>query len=117
MTQNINRQIDVKQLGRRIKAQRETRNLTLKMLGEAVGVHYTQISRIERGDSVLMSKNLQKICNYLGLSTTFECPTTQSQELKQKLEMLVRTWPQSEPLLWNILDSVQAAFDAKKFEM
>ena len=57
--------MDMKQLGRRIRSARKERNLTLENVSIAVGVDHSQISRIERGENSKISKNVQKICDFL----------------------------------------------------
>lgn len=85
--------------------------MTLKMLGNATGVHYTQISKIERGEGILLSKNLRKICEFLSIPTSVMPRTADADELAEKVQALVQSWPQSEKLIWSILEGVQTALE------
>src|SRR5471030_756468 len=103
--------MNLKQLGRQVSAARKARRMTLKTLGEATGVHYTQISRIERGEGVFISKNLRKICEFLLISTSVVPKAVNADDMTEKVQALVQTWPQSEQLIWSILEGVQAALE------
>jgi transcriptional regulator with XRE-family HTH domain len=57
-----------KVVGEQLRAERKRRSLTLEQLSVSVGVHYTQISRYERGKfSRASAENLQKLCTFLGV--------------------------------------------------
>ncbi len=106
--------MDMKRLGVAIKSARKHRGYSLKSLGDAVGVHYTQISRMERGAGALLSKNVRKVCKYLQVpvpsaSGEFEC-----EDLVRKVQDLVQAWPQSEKLIRAVVESLEAALDSSK---
>jgi len=42
--------------------------LSQRELGDLAGMHFVQISRIERGEQIPTAFNLYKICNVLNLS-------------------------------------------------
>jgi transcriptional regulator with XRE-family HTH domain len=50
-----------------VRAARERIGLTLQAVSLPSGVDYSQLSRIERGDFKMLSKNVQKICKYLSV--------------------------------------------------
>ena len=54
-------------LGARIKALRQSRNLTLDMLAERSGVSRAMISRVERGESSPTAALLDRVCAGLGI--------------------------------------------------
>lgn len=54
-------------LGARLKALRQSRNLTLDMLAERSGVSRAMISRVERGESSPTAALLDRICAGLGI--------------------------------------------------
>lgn len=114
MSKRFNHSTDVKLVGRRIMQARKDRGLTLKDVSRHVGVHYTQISRIERGHAALLSKNMQKICIFLDISDVVIFPADGSIDLPQKVETLIRKWPACEELLLSILDGVEAAFKLRE---
>jgi transcriptional regulator with XRE-family HTH domain len=113
MTTLFNSQIDSNLLGRRIMTARRERGLTLKCLGESVGVHYTQISRIERGGATRLSKNVQKICKFLNVAIDVDRSTKAAESLLHKVEQLIGEWPESEQLIRSILDVMEGALRSR----
>jgi transcriptional regulator with XRE-family HTH domain len=113
MSSQFNTQIDLNLLGRRIMKARKDLGLSLTYLGERVGVHYTQISRIERGDTARLGKNMQKICKYLNIEVYAARPTEAVTNLSHRVEKLVSEWPESEHLISNILDGIEEALKSR----
>ena len=113
MTKRFNHPEDVKMLGRRLKKARKARGLTLNELSERVQVHYTQISRIERGQASLVGKNMQKICKFLGISATSVNSPDAVKELPQKVEALIHKWPESASLLLSFVDAIEATLRSR----
>jgi len=103
--------MNIEQLGRKVNTARKARGMSLKTLAEATGVHYSQISRIERGEGVFISKNLRKVCEFFSISTSVVPKAVTADDLKEKVQGLVQTWPQSEQLIWSILEGVQAGLE------
>lgn len=64
MTRKLNAH-SAQQLAKCIREERMARGLTLVQLGSACGVHHSQLSRIEQGKVVHVSKNMEKICTFL----------------------------------------------------
>lgn len=60
--------MDIKAVGKRIKAAREAQHLTQAQLAELVGLSTNHISVIERGVKALKLDNFVAIVNALGLS-------------------------------------------------
>lgn len=114
MTTRFNHSEDVKLLGRRIMEARKARGLTLKDLGERVAVHYTQISRIERGQASLMGKNMQKICKFLDILEPSVTSDDVVKELPRKVEALIHRWPESASLLLSVVEAVEAALRSRQ---
>ncbi|WP_411958836.1 helix-turn-helix domain-containing protein [Pseudomonas sp. s4] len=100
-------QMNASELGKNIKTVRIQRGLTLKNLQDSTGVHYTQISKMERGGCKLLSKNLLIICNFLHMSATPGNQVVPSDELAQRVQALVRSWPQSEGVIRHFLEVVE----------
>lgn len=73
-----------KQLGKRIRQLRKELNYTLRQIEERSGVSYSQLSKIERGESVPLKSNLDKISDALG------------GEVKNELYYLAGYLPESE---------------------
>lgn len=87
MTQNF-KTLAIVKLAQVIHTERVNRGMTLQKLGESCGVHHSQLSRIERGKVVRMSKNVEKICKFLQISLdSSPCPS--SQELMIRVERLI----------------------------
>src|SRR3990167_6730609 len=102
--------MDIKLIGAQIKAARKQQGLSLKDLGEKVDVHFTQISRMERGAGVLLSKNLRKVCNFLRVPFATEGGATSVDDLAQKVQDLVNTWPQSEMLIRSVVEALEVRY-------
>lgn len=56
------------QIAKQIREARTARSLTLVQLGSACGVHHSQLSRIEQGKIVRISKNVERICTFLQIA-------------------------------------------------
>ncbi|MCM1517170.1 MAG: helix-turn-helix domain-containing protein [Pseudoflavonifractor sp.] len=56
-------------IGQRIKEARMAQNLTQEQLGERVGVQKAQISRLEKGRSVITLPTISRIFRALGVTT------------------------------------------------
>lgn len=56
-------------LGEAIKKARQSQNLTQEQLGEKIGVQKSQISKLERGKSVITIPTISKIFKALGVTT------------------------------------------------
>lgn len=67
MTQKFNT-YSAQQLAKYIREKRLSRGMTLIELGSCCGVHHSQLSRIEHGKVVYVSKNMEKICRFLQIS-------------------------------------------------
>lgn len=100
-------------LGKSIKAVRRQKGYTLKYLHKSTGVHYTQISKMERGGCKLLSKNLLKICDFLHISYLPETKPTRSESVTKKVQALIRSWPQSEGVIRHFLEGVEMALEGK----
>ncbi len=100
-------------LGRRIMKARKDRGFTLKQVGEQIGVHYTQISRIERGDTARLSKNVQKICKFLSVTVDVDLSVEPVASLSLRVERLVGEWPECEQLIRSILDGMEEALRSR----
>lgn len=56
-------------LGEVIKKARQAQNLTQEQLGERIGVQKAQISRLEKGKSVITLPTMSRVFKALGIST------------------------------------------------
>lgn len=105
--------MDAKQVGYRIAMARKKRGMTLKGLGFAVGVHHSQISRIERGRVRLVGKSMQKICTFLGLDPMGENTVEPVSAFIARAEALFQEWPESEAVLSALMDVLETALVSK----
>ncbi len=56
-------------IGKAIKEARQAQNLTQEQLGERVGVQKAQISRLEKGKSVITLPTISRVFRALGVTT------------------------------------------------
>ncbi|MCK9747116.1 helix-turn-helix domain-containing protein [Pseudomonas syringae pv. syringae] len=101
--------MNASELGKTIKTVRKQRGLTLACLHKSTGVHYTQISKMERGSCKLMSKNLQIVCNFLHISHRHDGKPACSDSVMDKVQVLIQSWPQSEGVIRHFLEGVEMA--------
>jgi transcriptional regulator with XRE-family HTH domain len=102
---------DAPALGSRIRRARETRGLSLIDIAAEVGVHHSQVSRIERGLFKRPAKNVQKLCKYLNVQ-----PSTPSLKripptlklLQQRLAQSVAGSPHRAHLIEVFLDALDS---------
>lgn len=94
-----------KQLGWRIRETRLRKRLTLAQVAEKSGVHYTQISRVERGLFRFAAPNVRKICKVLGIGDT----QIEAVDLEYLCERVCRTikTPQSQLAMNAFLDAIE----------
>lgn len=108
--------MNAKELGRRIRSARKEHGLTQEMLGEKAGVDHSQISRIEHGQNVRVSANVQKLCDFLQIAVRAEGASAVLEDVGLKVKLLIQEWPQSEQLICDILDSLRQAYEARSPE-
>lgn len=104
--------MNASELGKRIKAVRCQKGLTLKYLQQSTGVHYTHISKMERGGCKLLSKNLLKVCDFLHISQLPHDEPAPPQKVVDRVQALMRLWPQSEGLIRHFLEGVETALES-----
>ena len=69
MEQQLKEDIDTFLVGETIRKMRQAQNLTQEELGERVGVQKAQISRLEKGKSVITLPTMSRIFRALGVAT------------------------------------------------
>lgn len=107
MSQRFNSHSVSAKLGAQVRARRLKRGLTLVSLGSAVGVHHSQISRLEKGRALTFSPNVQKICTYLSIDDPFLAPTSSHQDLTGRVEALRRAIPEAGRVLEAVLGALE----------
>ncbi|MEE4156200.1 helix-turn-helix transcriptional regulator [Pseudomonas viridiflava] len=98
-------------LGKRIKTVRRDKGLTLQHLADSTGVHYTQISKMERGECKLLSKNLLKICDFLHITQADSHEPAGRENLVDRVQALIQSWPQSERLIRHFVEGIEMALE------
>lgn len=69
MEAKLKEDVNAYYIGQRIKEARLAQNLTQEQLGERVGVQRAQISRLEKGRSVITLPTISRIFRALGVTT------------------------------------------------
>lgn len=90
---------------------RRDKGFTLQYLADSTGVHYTQISRMERGECKRLSKNLLKICSFLHIAHTVNHEPARPENLIDRVQALIQSWPQSEGLIRHFVEGVEMALE------
>lgn len=104
MKRKIN-ELEARDVGARLRAARVGRGLTLQRIATECSLHYTQVSKIERGMFRFKNKNVQKICKFLGLD--FEpLRNTLRSDLHARLDRLVEQRPDAASAIGAIFDAL-----------
>lgn len=69
MEKQLKEEVNAYFLGETIRNMRQAQNLTQEELGERVGVQKAQISRLEKGKSVITLPTMSRIFQALGVTT------------------------------------------------
>lgn len=80
-------EVDAKALGASLRLARERRKMSRADVEKRLGIDRSQISRIERGQILLVSSNVQKICTLLrvGIEPYVGQPTDDREFLQSRL--------------------------------
>lgn len=69
MEAQLNEHMEAYFLGEAIKKARKAQNLTQEELGERIGVRKAQISKLEKGKSVITLPTISRVFRALGVTT------------------------------------------------
>ncbi len=69
MEKQLKEKVNAYYVGEAIRKMRQTQNLTQEQLGERVGVQKAQISKLEKGKSVITLPTMSRIFQALGIPT------------------------------------------------
>lgn len=95
-------------LAKRIREARIFRGLTLEKLGKECGVHHSQLSRIEQGRMVRVSKNLEAICTFLQIEIfPSQRDPQQLQLLFSRIERLITCSSSSERAIEGLVSALE----------
>lgn len=89
-------------LAHALKKRRSELGFTLKNIAKYENIDASQLSRFENGDFVILSKNLQKYCNYLQIEI---CPNPS--ELGSRLEKFATRSTQHRAAAEEILNALE----------
>ena len=70
MEKQLKEEVNAYFVGEAIRKMRQAQNLTQEELGERVGVQKAQISRLEKGKSVITLPTMSRIFHALGVATS-----------------------------------------------
>jgi transcriptional regulator with XRE-family HTH domain len=107
-------------LGSRVKGLRKRKELTQTELGSMVGLHHTNIGRIENKDAIpqadilyLIAKNLDTSVEWLLTGNTTFSPASNTFELKSTLDLPI----QNEQLLNQLVNVWQQLTEQEQIEL
>lgn len=95
---------EAKRIGSRLRSARQASGMTLVEIGAHCGMHYTQVSKIERGSFLRVNANVQKLCKFLKLGPD-GINSTSLEELHARLDALIRTKPKLAITLGALFDA------------
>ncbi len=86
--------VEAKRMGLRLRDARKAAGLTLIEVGLQSEMHYTQVSKIERGKFGFINQNVQKLCKIVKIDP--DVPDGSSpEELHARLDRLIRDNPEA----------------------
>lgn len=80
----------MKEVGSRIRETRKRQGMTMKELGNKIGLHESSVSRIEKGESSIELNKLKEIAKILGVSSAYLCGW-KTKEIEQ-VENIIKNW-------------------------
>ncbi|MDI1338448.1 helix-turn-helix transcriptional regulator [Polaromonas sp.] len=86
MTSTRKSKLEAETLGAELRTRRKYLGLSLEDLQKHTGVNASQISRFEQGNLKFVSKNLQKLLDYL---QSIEASSTESPDLVRRFALLL----------------------------
>lgn len=96
---------DAIRLGARIRAARKAQELSLVDVSTRTGVDAGQLSKLERGLMVTLSKNVQKVCTFLRVPViTGEFPQTSA---GRRLDELIAALPRTESSVTRLVAAIE----------
>jgi transcriptional regulator with XRE-family HTH domain len=102
---------EAKSFGASIRSTRKMKHETLEGLASRIGVHYSQISRVERGQAVTISTNVQKICKYLKLKIpeqrTSKASRSSVNAMCRRIKALTAISPAHAGIIESVLDAIE----------
>lgn len=99
-------------LGAQLRLARKELGTTLVDLAKQTGISHSQISRIERGLFKGPSRNVQILCNSLGIDRTQAPNANDPQQLALRLERLASSSPRWRGVVAAFAEALEAAQNA-----
>lgn len=97
---------EAERIGSRLRSARHASGMTLVQVGERCGMHYTQVSKIERGHFGRLNANVQTMCKLLEFDPD-AADGTSPEELHARLDALIRAKPSLAVVLRALLDTFE----------
>lgn len=102
---------DAPTLGAKLRRARENYGLSLMDVAVKVGIHHSQVSRIERGQFKRPTKNVLKLCNFLNVQPpipSLQGKTPTLKQLQQRIARSVAASPHRARLIATFLDALDS---------
>lgn len=106
MRTKIKQLIHPEQLGHTIKCKRRSSGLTQAELANSIGLHHSQVVRIEQGRMATLNGSVRKICTFLDISLEL-VEAYESSSICARVERLVREAPESSALLLSTVELLE----------
>jgi transcriptional regulator with XRE-family HTH domain len=102
--------IEAKSIGQRLRRAREARGMTVQQVGARCEMHYTQVSKVERGLFRMLNERVQKMCKLVKLDlTTVEAVAPDV--LHARLDALIKANPAAADALHSLLNALDRLAD------
>lgn len=103
--------VSIPSLTAEINAVVRRKGITQEKLAKEAGLHQSQVSRILRGKFKLGSKNVCKLCKYIGVNTLFSDSVEYGDRLEQSFERLRAKAVSREDHVIRLVDAIVDVFD------
>lgn len=112
--------MDYKQLGKRIRTERQNLNLTQEKLAEKVEVSEAYIGQIERGERNLALDTLVRLANSLGVTVDYllkdSIEVDEDHSFHQLKQLLVKRTPKERQMALDVIRMMYAHLDDMNIE-
>lgn len=79
-----------RELGSKIRQLRKDRGLNLREAGEKIGIDYSHLGKIERGEMIPKMNTIEKIANFFAVDVSYL--VGEEKELPEYMVPLVKKW-------------------------
>jgi transcriptional regulator with XRE-family HTH domain len=114
MAQRFNSPSEALSFGARLRAARVKAGLTMLELQKKSGVDHSQISRIERGRTVTMSSNLQKLSTHLRVPLPVTGTARVGTDLARRVQALACSTPAAADALCAVVNALESLANGRR---